>query len=59
LSGLLEDADHLAIKCREIVRLAARYELSVDNDLLIHPIGARIPKVILKSRPACDLSILH
>src|SRR5262249_18075765 len=48
LSELLDD---LARERRQIVGLAARHEALVDDDLLVHPVAARVADVGLQARP--------
>src|SRR3982074_2865317 len=46
-----EQVNHRPIERRNIVGLAARYEISVDHDLLIKPLCAGIPQVGFQRRP--------
>jgi hypothetical protein len=44
--------DHLAIEGRDVVGLAARHEVAVDDDLLVCPRRAGVAQVGLQRRPA-------
>ncbi len=46
-----ELVDHLPVKGRNIIGLAARDEVPVDHDLLIYPLRADIPEISLQRRP--------
>ena len=48
-----EEADHRPIEGRDVVWLAAGDQASIDDNLLIHPIGTRVLKVGLERRPGC------
>src|SRR6185503_19655336 len=37
-----EDPQHLAVEGRNVVRLPARHEVAVDDDLLVRPFATRI-----------------
>ena len=46
--------DHFSVEGRDVIRLAARYQTPIDDDLLIHPIRTSVPEVGLERRPGCD-----
>jgi len=46
-----EQLDHLLVEGRDVVRLAARDEVVVDDDLLVDPLAAGVADVGLERRP--------
>jgi hypothetical protein len=50
--SLAEFFDHLAVKCRNILRFSACNQAVIHDDLLIHPFGARIAEISFQRRPA-------
>src|SRR4051794_26519238 len=54
-----EDPQHLAVEGRDVVRLPARDEVAVDDDLLVHPLAAGVADVRLERRPRGDALAAH
>ena len=51
--------DHFAIECRNVIRLSRRHNSAVDDDLLVHPLRARVGEIRLERWPRCDLHTAH
>jgi hypothetical protein len=51
-----EQIYHRSVECRDVIGLAARDEVAVDDYLLIHPFGAGVPEISLKCWPRGYLS---
>src|ERR1035438_5892139 len=49
-----ENFKHLPVERRNIVRLPAGYQISVDHNFLVHPLGAGIAQVGLQRWPRGD-----
>src|SRR4051794_6671175 len=45
---LLEQLDHYPVECRDVIGLAAGYELSVANHFLVDPVRARVLQIRLQ-----------
>src|SRR4051794_21388250 len=54
-----EDPQHLAIESGDVVRLPARDEVAVDDDLLVDPVAAGVADVRLEGRPRGDALAAH
>jgi hypothetical protein len=46
--------DHRFVECRNVIGLAAGYELAIDDNLAIYPVGAGILQISLERRPGSD-----
>ena len=50
-SHAAEQVEHLAIECRNVVGFAARHEVAVHHNFLIHPLRACISQIRFEGRP--------
>src|SRR5919197_5674505 len=51
---LAEQRDHPPVERREVVGLAARHQVAVDRDLLIHPCRPGVPEIALERSQGGD-----
>src|SRR5690242_7622622 len=58
-SRLGKKFEHLAIKCRDVVRLAAAHPITIDQHFSILPFGSGVAEIVLNGVIAGDLSSSH
>src|SRR5690348_7247518 len=51
-----KQSDRLPVERRNIVRFTTRYQITIDHDLPIHPLGAGVMEVCLEGWPGSDPS---
>ncbi len=59
VAALAELLDHLLVERRDVVRLAARDDAVVDDDLLVDPVAAGVVDVGLEGRPGGERAAAH